>query len=99
MRRSFDALAMMAEHVVRQDPFSGHLFVFINRLGDRTKILFWDRDGYCIYYKRLEEGTFQIPRVKGEGGVEIPMSELSLMLEGIDLASAKKRKRYSRPER
>jgi transposase len=99
MRRSFDALAMMAEHVVRQDPFSGHLFVFVNRFGDRLKLLYWDRDGYAIWYKRLEEGTFQVPRVKGEGGVEIPMSDLMLMLQGVDLASAKKRKRYSRPER
>jgi transposase len=61
MRRSFDGLSMMAEHVIRCNPFSGHLLVFCNRRTDRLKILYWDRDGWAIWYKRLEAGTFQFP--------------------------------------
>jgi len=61
MRRSFDGLSMMAEHVIRCNPFSGHLLVFCNRRTDRLKILYWDCDGWAIWYKRLEAGTFQFP--------------------------------------
>ena len=61
MRRSFDGLSMMAEHIIRCDPFSGHLLVFCNKRSDRLKILYWDRDGWAIWYKRLEAGTFQFP--------------------------------------
>jgi len=61
MRRSFDGLSMMAEHVIHCNPFSGHLLVFCNRRTDRLKILYWDRDGWVIWYKRLEAGTFQFP--------------------------------------
>lgn len=61
MRRSFDGLSMMAEHVIRCNPFSGHLLAFCNRRTDRLKILYWDRDGWAIWYKRLEAGTFQFP--------------------------------------
>ena len=61
MRRSFDGLSMMAEHIIRCNPFAGHLLVFCNRRSDRLKILYWDRDGWAIWYKRLEAGTFQFP--------------------------------------
>jgi transposase len=71
MRRSFDGLSMMAEHVIRCNPFSGHLLVFCNRRSDRLKILYWDWDGWAIWYKRLEVGTFQgfsflLPRREGK---------------------------------
>lgn len=96
MRRSFDGLASMAEQVVEQDPLSGHLFVFRNRRGDRVKILWWDTDGYALFYKRLEAGVFKFPQRAGDG-TEIARSDLALVLEGIDLADAKRRRRYARP--
>jgi transposase len=98
MRRSFDGLFMMADKIVRQEPFSGHLFVFINKRKDRVKVLYWDGDGFAIWYKRLEEGTFRFNETGG-GGVEIDSSRLALILGGIDLGVAKKRKRYIRRAR
>ena len=95
MRRSFDGLARMAAEVVRQDPLSGHLFVFRNRRGDRVKILYWDKDGYALWYKRLEAGVFRFPEAEG-GRVEVSSSDLALVLDGIDLASVKRHKRYAR---
>jgi transposase len=97
MRRSFDGLSMMAEHVIRCNPFSGHLLVFCNRRTDRLKILYWDRDGWAIWYKRLEAGTFQFP-FSETGRKEIAAWELGLLLEGIDLSKGQRRKRYSLPE-
>ena len=96
MRRSFDGLSMMAEHVVRCRAHSGHLFVFCNRRSDRVKILYWDRDGYAIWYKRLEAGTFQFPFTE-TGRREIAAWELGVLLEGIDLKAGKRRKRYQLP--
>jgi transposase len=94
LRRSFDSLAACTEQLLQQDPLSGHLFVFRNRPGDRVKILYWDRTGYCLWYKRLEKGTFRLP--SGPGGVEISAAELVLLLEGIDLAGAQKQVRFVR---
>ena len=94
MRRSFDKLAEMTRSVLAQDPLSGHLFVFFNRPRDRVKILFWDRSGFCLYYKRLEEGAFRVPKLD-TGGVQIDAAELALILEGIDLAGATRHKRFS----
>ena len=96
MRRAFDALARMALEVVGEDPLSGHLFVFRNKRGDRLKILYWDGDGYALWYKRLEEGAFRFPEVAG-GRAEVSAAELALILEGIDVAGLTRRKRYARP--
>ena len=93
MRRSFDGLARMASEVLEQDPLSGHLFVFGNRRGDRVKILYWDRDGYALWYKRLEQGVFRFPQRDGDR-VEVTASELSLVLDGIDIRDVTRRKRY-----
>lgn len=82
MRRSFDGLAMMTEQVLRQDPFSGHLFVFRNRRGDRIKLLYWDRDGHAIWYKRLEKGVFRFPE-HCDDGAEVAASTLTMLLEGL----------------
>jgi transposase len=93
MRRSFDGLAALTKDVIRRDPYSGHLFVFRSRLGDRVKILYWDRSGFVLWYKRLEKGVFRFPSCEGES-VEIESADLALLLEGIDLAGAKRRPRF-----
>jgi transposase len=98
MRRSFDGLAMMAREGMGQDPLSGHLFVFFNRRGDRVKILFWDRSGFCLWYKRLEQGVFCLPQDLADAvNPEVELADLSLILEGIDLSGAQRRKRYAAP--
>jgi transposase len=95
MRRSFDGLAAMTRDVLGYDPLCGHLFVFFNRRRDRVKMLFWDYSGYCLHYKRLEEGTFRLPKHNSDtASVHMNMSQLLLILEGIDLSGAKRRKRF-----
>ena len=97
MRCGFDRLAELARAVTDQNPMDGHLFLFRGRSGDRLKILYWDRDGYALWYKRLEEGAFKLPRIDGDAkSVELRASELAMMLDGIDLRSVKRVKRYSR---
>jgi len=82
---------------MRQDPFSGHLFVFFNKRGDKCKILFWDRTGFIIWYKKLEEGTFEkLPGENHKPAVEVDIAKLTWILEGIDLFQARRRKRYQR---
>jgi transposase len=80
-----------------QDPTSGHLFLFLNRRRDRIKILLWDQDGFWIFYKRLEEGTFQIlTTTNDEEGMEIEYSQLVRLLGGLDLKTGRRRQRYLR---
>ena len=95
MNRSFDPLMRQAQEIFEQDPLSGHLFLFLNRSRDRIKILFWDRDGFCIFYKRLEAGTFQLPRAADdEQGIELNEIQLRRLLDGLDLKSGRRRRRY-----
>jgi transposase len=95
MRCGFDRLAEQARQVTGQDPTGGHFFIFRSRGGDRLKILYFDRDGYALWYKRLEEGVFKLPRIEpGQMSVELRASELAMMLDGIDLRSVKRVKRY-----
>jgi transposase len=93
MHLSFDRLAALGHEVMGEDPLSGHLFVFWNRRGDKVKILVWDRSGFCIWYKRLEQGVFHFPHDRGTYA-EIEAAELALVLEGIDLAQATRRARF-----
>jgi transposase len=93
MRKSFDSLAVLVKGIIRQDPLSGHIFVFGNRRGDRLKLLYWDRDGFAIWYKRLEKGLFSFP--KTDESHVINHCQLSLMLEGIELSSVRFKKRFA----
>ena len=96
MRCSFDRLAELARGVTGQDPLGGHLFLFRSRGGERLKALYWDKDGYALWYKRLEEGVFKLPRFEpGAAAVELRPSELAMLLDGIDLRSIKRVKRYA----
>ncbi len=102
MRKGFHGLTSLVESILSQNPLSGHWFVFINRRRDRVKILTWDGSGFCIYYKRLERGTFELPRLDkldqqngpDQQSVELSGSQLSLILAGIELSSVKQRPRF-----
>lgn len=96
MRLGFDRLAELASSVTGQDALSGHLFLFRSRGGDRLKALYFDRDGYALWYKRLEEGTFRLPKFDDatSKSIELRPSELAMLLDGIDLRSVKRMKRY-----
>ena len=98
MRKSFDSLQALVREL-ELDAFAGHLFVFASRRKDRVKILYWDRDGFAVWSKRLEEGTYAVPFGDGiERRREITAQELGALLSGIDLSAATRRKRYRRAE-
>jgi transposase len=97
MRCGFDRLAERVKVVIGEDPLSGHLFVFRSRRGDRLKILVWERDGFLLWYKRLEAGVFKLPRMReGARSVELRASELAMILDGIDVSKLKRVPRYER---
>lgn len=98
LRRGFDGLAAATRSIIAQDPLSGHVFVFLNKRRNRVKLLVWDRTGYLLIYKRLERGTFRLPSAPSpfKRHIEIDSGELGLMLEGIDLREAKRRRRWYR---
>lgn len=95
MRKSFDGLHGLVVEVLRQDPLSGDWFVFFNRRRDRIKILAWERDGFSIWYKRLEAGTFAVPGHEGDA-LALTSAQLALILSGVDLQQTRPRKRYQR---
>jgi transposase len=97
MRRSFNGLAAMAKNLMGEDPLSGHAFVFINRRQTQIKILYFDRSGYCIWAKRLEQGRFNYNRLAGDKQA-LNWTELKLIIEGIELRNTQQRKRYSHPQ-
>jgi transposase len=97
MRKSFNGLVALTESDLKQDPLSGDLFVFVNRRRDRIKILYWGQTGFCIWYQQLQKGTYQLPRQESlddQDTLEVTRSQLSLILDGIDLASARQRVRF-----
>ena len=96
LRKSFDSLAEVVRRQLALDPLSGQLFVFRNKRADRVKLLYWDEDGFVIVYKRLEAGTFRFPSVQG-AGAEIRAADLQMLLDGVDLSSVKRGRRYRRP--
>lgn len=97
MRKSFDTLAAVVREELQGDPLSGTWFVFRGKRGGRRKILYWDRDGFVIWQKRLEKGVFEMPKVIGDAaGVTITATDLSLILGGVSL-NARRRERYQIP--
>jgi transposase len=95
MRKSFNGLWALAVEHLGQDPLRGGLFVFINKRRDLMKLLYWDADGIALWCKRLERGTFQMPRVEATSpSVALSATELTLLLRGIDFTSVRQRKRY-----
>ena len=96
MRKGFDSLAQLVREAIAEDPLSGHLFVFRNRRRDRIKVLYWDRDGWAIWMKRLEKGSFRFPEAS-DGRVEVTPAEMAAILEGIDLSRARRLPRYALP--
>ena len=103
LRKSFDGLAQLVREFLGGDPLSGHLFIFRNKRGDRLKLLYWDEDGYALWYKRLEEGCFVLPvpdgqrETAGAHGLVLRPAELAMLLDGVDLAHVQRQKRYRRP--
>ena len=96
MRKGFDGLQGLVCGLLQQDPLSGHLFLFVNRRRDKLKILYWDGDGLAIWYRRLEQGTFQMPQVaEDQKSAEIRADELTMLLRGIDYRNVQRRKRFS----
>lgn len=96
MRKSFDGLSALVHTKLAEDPVSGQLFVFINRRRTQLKVLYFDRSGYCVWAKRLEQGRFHPP--VGGRKQRLEWTEFKLILEGIDLGSVRRYKRYRRPE-
>lgn len=97
MRKSFDALACLAREVIREDPLSGYIFVFLNRNRNSAKLLQWEDSGFWIHYKRLERGTFKLPISNSVTNcLEVDAKELSLILEGIDLNQSTQRVKFIR---
>jgi transposase len=96
LRKSFDGLSGLVQECFSQDLLTGHLFLFLNRRRDRIKILYFDRDGLAIWYKRLEAGSYQMPQTGAQDGIELQPAQLAMLLSGIDLRTARQRKRFQR---
>ena len=96
LRRGYDGLAALVTDAMGENPLSGHLYLFINRRCNRIKLLYWATDGYAIWMKRLERGSFEMPQASDcdSLSVKITASQLALILEGIELSSVRRRKRY-----
>lgn len=96
MRKSFDGLSALVASAMNKDVLSGHLFLFLNRRRDRIKLMWWDRDGLAIWMKRLQAGTFETPKAGADQAcLELDVTQLALLLTGVSLESAKRRKRFA----
>lgn len=96
LRKGFDGLSGLVESVFEKNVLEGHLFLFVNKRGDRIKAMWWDHDGLVIWYKRLERGVFEKPAARGDRKhVTLDATELAMLLGGVSLASVKRRKRFS----
>lgn len=96
MRSGFDSLSGTVRNQLNRDPLSGDVFIFFNRRRNQVKLLLWDRDGFAMYYKRLEKGTYELPIMnENSKSVEMRSDELMLILHGISLQSIQRRKRFS----
>jgi len=96
MRKSFDGLCGLVSNDLAKNPTNGDVFIFFNRPRTHVKILFWERDGFALYYKRLERGTYDLPSTDSQG--EVSAQVLSFILQGIILSSVKRKKRYEKSE-
>jgi transposase len=98
LRRGHDGLVAIVRSVWRLNPFEGHLFVFLGRRLDRVKILVWDRNGFVLYYKRLSQGRFRMPRVPaGASRIEMDATTLAMLLDGIDVKHVRRPSAWSPP--
>jgi transposase len=97
MRKSFDGLAGIISSELKLNALRDGAFVFVNKRKDRMKVLVWDRHGFWLFYKRLEAGQFQVPPVETDmtpEGLTVSYEQLMMIIEGIDLTSVKRKKRY-----
>ena len=98
MRKGHDGLAALVKRGLSHDVYSGHLYVFVSRKGNRIKILAWDHGGFILWYKRLERGRFRVPSVDAEqSAVELESTQLSMLLDGIDYSRVRKPVRWEPP--
>jgi len=100
MRKSFNGLSGLVRNEFQKDPLSGEIFIFINKRCNQVKLLLWEQDGFSLYYKRLEKGTYELPcRKENTPCVELRSDELILILQGISLKSIQRRKRFHLQEK
>mgnify|MGYP001555345224 FL=1 len=94
MRKGFAGLSGLVRRHINHELLSGDVFIFINRRRDRIKLLMWDVTGFALYYKQLERGTFELPDTNENDSLELTWSDLVMLLEGVEIKSIKRRKRY-----
>lgn len=100
MRKGHDGLSALVQQELGQDVYSGHLFAFVSRKGDRVKILTWDHGGFVLYYKRLERGRFRLPALpERQASVQLESAQLAMLLDGIDYSRVRRPVRWQPPER
>ena len=95
MRKGFDSLSGLVSSHMQQDVLSGSVFIFLNKKHNQVKLLLWEGDGFALYYKRLEKGTYELPAFNSENNsLSVSSQQLQLILQGISLKSIQRRKRY-----